>query len=79
MVKGTNTSLSLLEVDDTLVDENVKLLLAQFNKGRKISFRLTRLHAIFKGSLPGVALESGVKQYGKVKSKVKAMVKDFLE
>ena len=50
-VKGTNTSLSLMEVDDTLADENVKLLLMEFNKGRKISLRLNSIHAIFKGSI----------------------------
>ena len=79
MIKGTNTSLTLMEVDDTLVDDNVKILLEEFNEGRKFSLRLTRLHAIFKGSLSGVALESGVKQYGKIKLKVKAALKDILE
>ena len=51
-VKGTNTSLSLMEVHDTLVDENVKLLLMEFNKGRKSHLGLTvAIHAIFKGSI----------------------------
>ena len=79
MIKGTNTSLSLMEVDDTLVDKNVKLLLSEFNEGRKISLRLNGLHAIFKGSHSGVVVEWGVKQYGKVKSKVTAALKDVLE
>ena len=79
MIKGTNTSLSLMEVDDTLVDDNVKLLLSEFNEGRKISLRLNCLHAIFKGSHSGIVVEWGVKKYGKVKSKVKAALKDILE
>lgn len=70
----TNTSLSLLEVNESLVDKNVKLQLAEFNKGRKISLKLNRLHAVFKGSLSGNILEWGVKQYGKVKPKLKGIL-----
>ena len=69
MIKGNNTSLSLMEVDDALVDKNVKLRLTEFNEGRKISLRLNDLHAIFKGSHSGVVVEWGVKLLGKIKSK----------
>ena len=68
MIKGNNTSLSLMEVDDALVDKNVKLRLTEFNEGRKISLRLNGLHAIFKGSHSGVFVEWGVKLLGKITS-----------
>lgn len=70
MIK-TNTTLSLMEVDKSLVEENVKLLLAEFNKERKVLLRLNRWDAIFKGHLPGVMLKLGATLCGKAKEKLK--------
>ena len=72
MIKA-NTTLSLMEVDKSLVEENVKLLLEEFNKGRKILLKLNRLHAIFKGSVSGRMLEWGATQYDKIKAKIKEL------